>query len=752
MYSPTQATVKARKPFFLDNTIPFTDILHSKIPSFIPGHNLLLSTYRAFGIVQGQATPCTSDTNTTRKSQVATYPVIAIRMGDQSYHCINYTTYPQDPRFINVSTDRRLKPELEILGSIDSPTIFLTEGIWDLLTLYEMGYHVAALPGVNNFHEDWAERFDGKDVYILFDNDKPGKEYAAKHANKIIGFARQVKIINIPKEVEFRGEVLPLKDISDLYEIDHEFAQDTLTHLIEEAEEVSFNPQQVVSDIINGKLTPEQKYTSIAAFIQQDIEANGGRIVPHNNSQEFIIALNGTSILSDQYIQVHLCRVYGFLASSTLWRQVYDQIYQQALQTGDGKVYNYSHYDINTYTLYIGTANHGIIRITPESGIQVLPQGVDGVYIQSANDLDLSFIEGVLQRKRGLALGQLTALFLFDGHEDTYKFILKSWFLQTFFEPQMRVILCVIGEPGSGKTMLLKILKGILLGFHDGVYNPNNMPDEDHVFTSMVKSSRHLFFDEINESDPKMKTKFRMLVTGAEIVFREKYARQSVKIRSKVWLAVSAHSPKFRENDIAQRLCLIRLAHPKKSTKLINEFQFYNDLNKKREQIWVALLQDLYRVLCNLKANSEDRMALVNYCRQVEMADFSWQAFPNERDLCQKTFESINAQQEQFSAEFDPMLDLVDDWMAQFAKQNIVNGKVVIGSKELYRDMAHLAKEKGLKAFPITVQGFGKWIHGRCSVVAEQYGYQRERDTKSNRWVYSFNVPNLEKTDMKELF
>lgn len=745
MYSPNQQVVsKSKKRYHIEDAIPITAAFSKKLfKDFLPGKNYKFETLIAHGIIQGQAVSSSSDTPSDKKSKNS-FPVIAIPMGKDSYHCVSYTTYQDNLRFINASDKPRQKPELSIMGVHGKDSvIFLTEGIWDMLTLYEMGYQVRALPGVNNLQDDWCEMFQNNEVTIIFDNDKPGQEYAKKHATKITSIASKVKIILLPSKIEYKGEQIDIKDISDLYhKTDPEFAEHTFHLLATEAEQIEFNPQQSISDIINSQGTAEQKYVNIATFIQNDIEDNGGKIIPYNSSQEFALALNGTSILTDERIQTHLCRQYGFLPSVTLWRQIYDHLYQLALQSTDSKVHTFSFYDHEAGFLYIGTKNHGIIKITSDrsiSAISVVPQGHDGIYIQSSNDLDLAFVEDMHRIKAGTSLESLFDLFLHDGG-DAQKFLLKVWFYQTFFEPQMRNILCVIGEPGSGKTMLLKIIKGILNGFTDGRFNPNSIPEEDYMFLEMIKSSRHLFFDEFNESDPAIKTKFRMLATGAESVFREKYARKSIKFRPKVWLAVSAHSPKIRENDIAQRLCIIRLSHPAKKTKLINEFTFYNNLEKERATIWSSLLFTLNNILANIRENSKHQIELINYCRQVEMADFAWQVFPKERDICQHTFESMNKLQEGFSAEFDPLFDLLDDWMIQNSKNYHHEGKVVVSAKDLYNDLMPLAKDKNLKSFPISIQGFGKWIHGRVTVLNEMYGYERYKNLSTNTWQYMFKI------------
>jgi len=59
--------------------------------------------------------------------------------------------------------------------------VYLCEGPWDAMTLYEVleetgeleDVNVLAVPGCSTFKKNWLHFFKGKDVYILFDNDHP---------------------------------------------------------------------------------------------------------------------------------------------------------------------------------------------------------------------------------------------------------------------------------------------------------------------------------------------------------------------------------------------------------------------------------------------------------------------------------------------------------------------------------------------------------------------------------------------------
>jgi energy-coupling factor transporter ATP-binding protein EcfA2 len=753
-YTTTSESIKSgrKRKFILTDSVPLTDSLYSKFKEFFPEKSYKKETLSVHGCLQGQCSynnyKDTSHTPVKSSKSVLAFPM---GEGDYSWHCINYTEYPEEPRFLTASTDQKRSAELGLLGlkpfNRSAKMVFLTEGIWDMLTMYENGYHVLGLPGVNNLQPEWCDVFADKSVYLLFDNDKPGRDFTIKHSKLLVQHAASVYIIRLPEKVAHKGREHSIKDITDLFNIDGKFAEATLKELVASAELVIVDPEQLIAEIVASRGNNIQKSIAITELILRDIEGNGGRIIPYNNNQEFALVLEGVRILTDEEIDVHLSREYGYFPSDSMWRFVRDKLYVAALKNKEAQVKLYSH--SHNGSCFIGTKTSGIIQID-STGASFHPQGTDDVYVQSSNNL---IAITPINPKKSTTFESLLDLFLYDGNTDTQKFLLKSWFYHTFFNSVMRVILCVTGDPGSGKTLLLKILKGILFGFTNGKSNPNSMPEEDYVFTMMMKTYRYLFLDEINENDPRIKTKFRMLATGEESIFRPKYAKQAIRFRPSVWLAVSAHSPKFRESDIAQRLCLVRLLHPAEKTKLINETLFLADLEQKREEIWNGIARTLQMILANFKKGSE-QIPLKNYCRQVELATFAWNAFPEERKLCLQTFENINQLQEEFAAEFDPIMDLLESWMEHYSKNYVEAGRIVVSGKSLYTDMAMLSKERGLKSFPASVQGFGKWLNGRASVFGIRYGYKRVKDHTLNMFMYSFDLPivNSERPKEKERF
>lgn len=96
----------------------------------------------------------------------------------------------------------------------DGKPIFIPEGEKDVDTLSKQGYTAFSYGGVNDWQSDFSTLVQGADVYILADNDEPGKRVAETIQNDIKGVAKSSKIIVPMPDV-------PKADISDYFNAGH---------------------------------------------------------------------------------------------------------------------------------------------------------------------------------------------------------------------------------------------------------------------------------------------------------------------------------------------------------------------------------------------------------------------------------------------------------------------------------------------------------------------------------------------------
>lgn len=124
----------------------------------------------------------------------------------------------------------------------DSKKVYICEGPWDCIALEwlllqsKIKDAVVWVPGSNNFNQDWAKYFEGKEVVLLYDNDDPGS----------LGMERAIEIIRNegkPKSItsiQWPNSYPEKFDIRDFVGKKVKTPKKALTELLAMLEEVKF--------------------------------------------------------------------------------------------------------------------------------------------------------------------------------------------------------------------------------------------------------------------------------------------------------------------------------------------------------------------------------------------------------------------------------------------------------------------------------------------------------------------------------
>ena len=691
------------------------------------------------------------------------WPVLAIPMESGDYHCVKYDNYYDDPkfRFISCSIEpeekkkgRPKKTKLGLIG-VDKATeagdiVWLTEGFWDFLTLKEFDYPVWAVPGARNLLGDWLDKFKDKIVIICFDNDDEGIKWSEKHAKKLSLIAKKVLILNLP--FTYNGE--QSKDISDIrrFSKDDKSFQDYILKLVESTPPFDFPIIEKIREIVHGKGASITKAEIITQLIKEDIEKHEGLTLPYNDGQELALIIKGKEILIDSSIDRYLSNCYDFLPSLDIWKSTKGLLYNNALRNhGSIKMHSYSTYE--NKQLHFGLKDKGVLSIS-EKGHQYNIQGKDNIFIKSGNRLDLSKMPHmpVIQTIDALLSSLKFDEVILSTAEQIH--LIKVWFFNTFFNfDTMQPILCAIGESGSGKSQLFKFLKGILFGWGEKRnYMLNVIPDDDHELSLMLKGKKYLFFDEVNENSPHVKKFLRTMATGIERTFRPKYERHNIEFIPDAWLAINGlNLVSSREYDIAKRLCLVQMA--KLSTQDLTsqfgpEYVMYYRFNEARPLIWQNILLEIQSILKSMHKHEKDYIKLDTPCRFMGLANFAWQAWPEKRKLTHSLFSKMDRLQSAHSADMDPMMDIIEEWVGtdsrSFPDPNDDGHTTLIKTKEMFKLLQPLAKEHGVKYFPLSERALGQWFSKRETVLIESFGYERRRNSSTKTFEHRFKLPEKE--------
>ena len=118
--------------------------------------------------------------------------------------------------------------------------VFIPEGEKDVDTLTKRGYTAITYGGVNDWQSEFATLFKGAEIYILADNDEPGRKVANTILSDLKGIAKSVKVIVPVPDI-------PKADISDYFGAGH--SNEEFERLIAE--------NTAVTDITTGDSVPK---------------------------------------------------------------------------------------------------------------------------------------------------------------------------------------------------------------------------------------------------------------------------------------------------------------------------------------------------------------------------------------------------------------------------------------------------------------------------------------------------------------
>jgi hypothetical protein len=115
----------------------------------------------------------------------------------------------------NTKTVRRVLFRLPqvIAGVKDGRPVYICEGEKDVLAVEQAGFVATCNPGgAGKWRKEYGESLRGADVAIIMDKDEPGRKHAANVISKLEGFAKSIRLIELP---DLDGK--PVKDAADYF-------------------------------------------------------------------------------------------------------------------------------------------------------------------------------------------------------------------------------------------------------------------------------------------------------------------------------------------------------------------------------------------------------------------------------------------------------------------------------------------------------------------------------------------------------
>ncbi len=379
---------------------------------------------------------------------------------------------------------------------------------------------------------------------------------------------------------------------------------------------------------------------------------------------------------------------YGINPADSVYRWTSEGLKNEAL--ADGKrteVHRLSCYDPQKFTLYLSNNGDGIYRISPDA-IDLVDNGADGVlFLSDRRDRPFTMVD--IFSANSLFTQIVTSKINFADDVLTPKErqkVFELWFYSMFFGAVMptKPITAFIGPKGSGKSITLRKV-GILLFGQEFDVTPLTNDSKD--FDAAVTNSSFVAFDNADHKCVWLNDRLATVATGGVIKKRKLYTTNKlVEIPARCFIGVTAHTPHFRRDDVADRLLIMKVDRFK---EFVSEKTLLTEVLANRNAIMTEVihrLQEIVRALkkyCHVDDSSTFRMA--------DFADFAMKVARHEEweEELKMIFDKASHEQSEFTLEADPIFETLTIW----AKEN---PDKEVTYKELWGKLQEVAESEGI--------------------------------------------------------
>lgn len=519
---------------------------------------------------------------------------LTIPIMNEAGWCVNIRRYDlykdQGPKVISFAKGygtSRLYP----LTSLKYTTVYIFEGELDALLACQHNIPgISASCGAGSWKNEWGKLFKDKIVYIIPDNDEPGRKGAALKLIKLRYHAKTIKIINLP--VKEKGE-----DFTD-WILKYGGTQSKLNKLTKKLvlKNKKINTDNLLVPRTDLFADNKTKYEEImierAELVLNTLKLTGAFFKNSNNELFYAstkhAAMKVTNTLGP--FMAHLLSISPLTnqASSTgkfIYNHVLNSAYLESKFTKSG-----SWAMFEDSVLYVHKGEDEILKLG-EKEPEVIKNAINDDRIL----LEIPFKSMTITKMpnykplNGLKLlNSLYADYIPMRIEDRY--LLICWLLSSFFKEYVRPkpIIRLLAKTASGKSTTSKLTSILLYGTqfisHAG----------SSIAATYEMSTRYplLILDNLETKNMTESLENFLLVasTGAMKVKRKRATDQGIIFEQLSSLILTNGIEPFNKHELIDRTIELNLDIEKYGNTNFNESKLFKDLLDARQEIFSSLL------------------------------------------------------------------------------------------------------------------------------------------------------------------
>ena len=300
-----------------------------------------------------------------------------------------------------------------------------------------------------------------------------------------------------------------------------------------------------------------------------------------------------------------------------------------------------------------------------------------------------------------------------------------SVFFDTIFPT--RPILALLGEHGSGKTTIGRILLLLIFGKNADVTSLRE-PDD---FDTAVGNNHLVVFDNVDDKRAWLNDKLAIAATGGNIRKRKLYTDNSeivIPIQSSI--AITSRTPHFDRADVSERLLLMKLT---RLDTFMAESRLLKEVYENRSRLMSELIEDLQKALTALRDNRH--YDVKGFFRMADFFDFSIKVarYQGREAEVRDIFRKLSRVQSNFSLENDPIFLALKEW-------SIMNPGREVEPSVLGNELTRLASVRKIELeSPLTGNKMGHWL-SQEKLNVEVFFDVATRQAGGRKKFYSFRL------------
>lgn len=667
-------------------------------------------------------------------------------------------------------------PEVLKAISEDKP-IFVVEGEKDVAALAYFGFTATTCDGGSvkgRWKDTLSVSLDGAKVFLCGDADVPGVAHMQRVKRSLQGIAREVFVIDLGYEVKKSHGL----DVGDWFGAGHtkEEFQTKIDEAVPAAVAVDAVPvagklparlgvkirKEVAEEIKRiAPASPDPALKEAVLFLLNDSENDETKEDQRRNAGVLLMKrlkecggfLQGFEDDALYFFFEKSCQL--FRLDSNLWlaflyaltgcnpagadfTYLKSDCESQALFSEKRHIYRVAFWDAEKSFLYISRYDGSVFRLDGSTWIEE-PNGKNVLFFDDASYVP--FTPDITSKKDILKM--LTHdLPAWDELTPGYSFAFLAWIGALFFSELMptRPILTLIGEKGSGKSMLLRLVLRLLFGPFVEI---GGVPDKADGFTALASASHLLVMDNLDTVVTWLRDRLARLSTGGSDSYRKLYSSNELgTARYRCWLACTSRQPDtLRRDDLTDRLLILRVRRIAEEKQKAERY-FISLAEKERNSFWGSLFMLLSEVITALKdgkLSDEAKLRMGDFESFARMVAYT----QGSESVWDDFVENLKLSQSDVLLEGEPIVDAVEIFLLEPGNYNRK-----MTARELFAEFATLLfGDKKASGWYKSVRSFGNRMASIQSDLVKKYNMKTGMGTErsnNHRKIFWFEESKVE--------